>query len=174
MPERDDEPRLGARISTAQPNTRLVRTLPCNQKNSIYKFLKMGTICRQSLFKSCFSLLPYKGQCQKEALGVQINTAQRDFVEADMNKCICHYTRLSSAGQQGLPILYAFSLYREGNKHLKRNWGVEMLSQCWIAGSLLFATEHLIKNFLGDFWAFKDQQSNPTLLGCFIFGALQY
>lgn len=49
-----------------------------------------------------------------------------------------------------------------------------MLSQCWIVGSLLFATEHLLKNSLGHFWVFKDQQNNRTLSGCFIFGALQY
>lgn len=43
-----------------------------------------------------------------------------------------------------------------------------------LPGSLLFAMEHLLKNSLGEFWGFKDQQNNTTLLGYFIFGALQY
>lgn len=44
-----------------------------------------------------------------------------------------------------------------------------MLSPCWIAGSPRFSVEHVLKNSLGVFWVFQDQQKKQH---CFIFGAL--
>lgn len=92
-----------------------------------------------------------------------------------MKKCIYHYIWLSSAGEQGLRIFYAFSLYKEGIRHLKRMelgcWGAPSMLDCC---SLLFAMEHLLKNSLGDFWVFQDQQKKQHCQDVLYIGALWY
>lgn len=67
----------------------------------------------------------------------------------------------------GLAYSLCFLTIQRGIQAFSRNQGVEMLSQCWIAGSLLFAMEHLLKNSQEDFWVFQDQQKKPTLVRMF-------